>query len=131
MMRRPASVFLALFLLMLQMLGPFLHAHANGQAGQQGLHVHIQAGVDSDPDPSFKSDPGAQHWVEAMPQGHQPDFELALHDSGDAVQFPLAPWRLVVVSASPLKPHFPVQPQAPPGASPDYTRPLSLAPPLA
>lgn len=131
MMRRPASVFLVLFLFVLQMMGPFLHAHAHGQAGQEGLHVHIQAGVADDPDPSFKSDPGVDHWVEAMPQGLHSDADIALQNTGEPHHFPLAPRPLELASANSPTRYFHVLPQAPPGASPDYLLPLSLAPPLA
>jgi hypothetical protein len=131
MVLRSARVFVTLFLFLLQMLGPFLHAHAHGQAGPEGLHVHMQTGVVDDPGPTLKLDPGVDHWVMGMPQAHKPDTDIALKNIGEPQQPALVSNQtkfLAAVSASAFRAGYP---QAPPGAFPDYTWPLTLAPPLA
>jgi hypothetical protein len=131
MAHRPISVFVALCLLVLQMLGPFLHAHAGGQAGQDGLHLHILSGLSNDGGASLRNGIDTQHWVLAMPQAHRMEADIAPQHLSEPQPVPLSYLSLAVVIlwASRIYPR--IQPQAPPGIHPSYTRPFSLAPPLA
>jgi hypothetical protein len=73
---RLGSSFLGMLLVLLQMLNPFLHAHAQGLSSQSGLHLHsVQGGYVAD----AHADAGAvcfkagdvEHWVLGMPTAHR------------------------------------------------------------
>jgi len=75
---RFGSTFLGMLLVLLQMLNPFLHAHAQGLPSSPGLHAHgVQGGYVADihtdqlaVQACFKAEP-ADHWVLGMPTAHR------------------------------------------------------------
>lgn len=71
---RLGSSFLGMLLVLLQMLNPFLHVHAQGLSNPPGLHVHsVQGGyvADAYADATCFKTGDVEHWVLGMPTAHR------------------------------------------------------------
>lgn len=95
---RLGSTFLGMLLVLLQMLNPFLHAHAQGLSGSSGLDVHIVQGgyvADMHTDAASCKTAEVVHWVLGMPTAHRSGERLwvasdnALVASTDSLFFPV------------------------------------------
>lgn len=88
-------------LVLLQLLNPFLHAHAQGQDGTSGFHVHgVQASFlpQGEADNPLLMAADAEHWVLGMPTGQR-----AVEYSGevpDNKEFALPASRVLSAAAS-------------------------------
>lgn len=113
-------------LVLLQLLNPFLHAHAQGLDGTSGFHVHgVQASSLSSSQASNHLLMAAddEHWVLGMPAGHRAvEYSGEVSDSNE-LALPLS-WLITAVAShhagfKPLK------------ASPPIWRLLVSSPPPA
>lgn len=74
MIKAKSASLLGLILVLLQLLNPFLHAHAQGLDGTSGFHVH---GAQNSPVAGGQSEnpllmvADAEHWVMGMPTAHR------------------------------------------------------------
>ncbi len=131
---------LPLILVLLQLLNPFLHAHAEGLAGVTGLHIHAQNDEWTpehfnhhlDQNTALSTDESS-HRVFVMPVAsfdsealQQPDTD-ASQPAGMVASFPItlpSPAALQRIVITP-------QTDPLPGADSDHLPPPALAPPLA
>lgn len=131
MIKKTGLLLLGWILVLLQLLNPFLHAHAQGLDGTSGFHVHgeqvVFTATSGPADNPLLMAPDAGHWVLGMPTGQRAvEYSGEIPDSSEVA----LPIFLVVPLAASRHSGFRLQLASPPGWRFHFSSPPpALAPP--